>query len=117
MYESFALVPRTKDGIFAPRYQFIVTDAGGEMTQRIEAGWEYVEKDARGVYQPTKGLNAFYFDAYYPTGPIARRTMGLSETELTYPNCKAHVKAILDGKVKSTGSTPRKPEEPAPKLR
>lgn len=106
VYEPFVFTPR-KEGLFAVRYQFLIADANGKMEMRIEAGWDAAKKDANGDYQPDMSYGAFYFDAYYPTGPIARRTMGLFKAEPPYTAAKAHVRAILEGKVKSTGQTPR----------
>lgn len=111
VYEPWEFKPR-RDGLFAVRYQFFVTDANGELETRIETGWNAVKKDAKGVYRPDT-LSAFYFDAYYPTGPYARRTMGLSEKELPYTAVKAHVQAIVEGKVTPTGGTLRKETGPA----
>lgn len=112
VYEPFVFEPKTKEGQFAVRYQFIVANAEGQQELRVEAGWDAAQKDAKGIYQPDTTFGSFYFDAYYPTGPIARRTMGLFSKELTYNEAKKHVQAILDGKVKSTGSTPRKAGNP-----
>ena len=107
VYEPFVFAPRNKDGSFAVRYQFFVLDTNGKTETRIEAGWDAAEKDAKGVYQPVKNFGAFYFDAYYPTGPYSRRTMGLFTEELSYTEAKKHVQAILEGKVRSSGGTPR----------
>jgi tetratricopeptide (TPR) repeat protein len=110
IYEPFVFEPRNKEKeLFGVVYQIIVDDAKGSREMRIEVGWDTATKDAKGIYQPG---GAFYFDAYYPTGPVARRTMGLSKKEIPYEGVKAHVQAILEGKVKSTGETPRK-EVPA----
>ena len=119
VYVPYVFAPRsTKSNLFAVRYQFIVANAKGEMEMRIEAGWDNVEKDANGNYQPTKELDSFYFDAYYPDSPGASHTKGLFMKELSYADCKAHVQAIVEGKVKSSGgfkpgNTPAPPKLPA----
>lgn len=114
VYEPFVFEPRRKEdnpskqGQFAPRYQFLVADEEGKLVQRIEVGWNFVTLDSKGTYKPSGALSAFYFDAYYPSGPWVRQTMGLSQTELSYTETKRHIQAILEGKVKASGGTARK---------
>lgn len=107
VYEPFVFAPRSDDGYFAVRYQFIVADESGKMKTRIEVGWNTVKKNSAGAYVPDSALSAYYFDAYYPTGAMARLTMGLFEQELSYTATKAHVQAIVEGKIKPSGGTPR----------
>ena len=114
VYEPFVFAPNKK-GRFAVRYQFYVVGPDDKTETRIEAGWDTASKNAQGVYVPDTGLNAFYFDAYYPDGVWARRTMGLFTKEPTYNEAKTHVAAILAGKVRSSGGTQRTSVEPVAK--
>ena len=114
VYEPFVFEPRSKEedspkeGRFAPHYQFLIADDDGKLLQRIEVGWNFVTQDNQGIYKPSRALSAYYFDAYYPSGPWVRQTMGLSQTELSYAETKRHIQAILEGKVKASGGTPRR---------
>jgi tetratricopeptide (TPR) repeat protein len=109
LYEMFTLEPRTPDsGRFAVRYNILVADREGSVDQRIEVGWNFVEKNSKGEWVGAGELAAFYFDAYPKTGPYARITYGLFGQELSYEEVRSLIVRILDGKIKPVGSSARK---------
>jgi tetratricopeptide (TPR) repeat protein len=113
-YEMFEFKPRySQDDAhkFGVRYNFIVMNPDNTSEFRLEVGWNTLEKDGKGGFKPAGYPSAFYFDAYYPKGDFARKTMGLYTKELTYAATKQHLIDIIDGKVKMSGGTlrPRTP--------
>jgi tetratricopeptide (TPR) repeat protein len=110
-YERFQLVPRNeKTGSFAVQYEFFVTGPDDKTEQRIEIGWNFVEKNKEGVWVPAGELAAWYFDAYPTSGPMARITYGLSQKAMPYDECRTLVQDIVQGKAKSIGGSPRPPK-------
>ncbi len=100
-FEFFELKPRSKSAnalMFGRRFEFFVVAPDQKQTLRVECGWSSLEKTASGTFVPSSELNGFYYDAYYPTGPWARRTFGLEPTEPTYEAAKKQVIAIIEGR-------------------
>jgi tetratricopeptide (TPR) repeat protein len=110
-YERFQFAPRNeKTGSFAVQYEFFVTGPDDKTEQRIEVGWNSVEKNKEGIWVPAGALAAWYFDAYPTSGPMARITHRLSQKALSYDECRTLVQDIVLGKAKSTGGSPRPPK-------
>jgi tetratricopeptide (TPR) repeat protein len=110
-YERFQFVPRNeKTGSFAVQYEFFVVDSNDKSEQRIEVGWNSVEKNKEGIWVPAGELAAWYFDAYPTGGPMARITYGLSQKAMSYDECRALAQEIVMGKTRSMGGSPRPPK-------
>ena len=102
-FEFFELKPHTGDPdglMFGRRFEFFVVAPDETQTLRVECGWSSLEKTGSGTFIPSRELNGFYYDAYYPTGPWTRRTFGLGPTEPSFENAKKQVIAIIEGKAK-----------------
>lgn len=109
VYEMFVFEPKyPADGKFAVRYNAVVADADGKIEQRIEIGWNTVEKNAKGEWVRGGELSAFYFDAYPKTGPYSRITYGLFVKELPYDDVHKLLVDILAGKIKPVSGAMRK---------
>ena len=88
-------------------YEFFVVAQGDTTRVRIECGWNLLEARADGSWVPASELSAFYYDAYYQSGPWARQSFGLLPELPTYEQAKAQVTAIIEGKAKPVSGRKR----------
>ena len=79
---------------------------------RIETGWSSLDVNADGTFAPSREMPAFYYDAYYATGPWLRRTFGLLPQKPTYEAAKAQIIAIIEGRAEA-GSGQKRDEKGA----
>ena len=89
-------------------YEFYVQAPDEEKPKiRIETGWSLLEANADGTYAPSREMSAFYYDAYYSSGPWLRQTFGLLPQKPDYEAAKAQVIAIIEGRAKAGSGTKR----------
>ncbi len=109
-YEYFELKPlsgKKDDASLGRRFDFYIVAPDESQKLRIECGWSSLDVTADGRFVPSRELPAFYFDAYYPTGPWARRTFGLGPTEPSYEATKAQIIAIIQGEAQQVSGERR----------
>ncbi len=78
-------------------YEFYVMAPDADTPKiRIESGWSSLDVNADGTFAPSREMPAFYYDAYYASGPWLRRTFGLLPQKPTYEAAKAQIIAIIE---------------------
>jgi len=100
-FEYFELLPlsgKKDEASLGRRFDFYVVAPDESQKTRVECGWSTLDVTPEGKFIPSRELPAFYYDAYYPSGPWARRTFGLGPTEPSFETIKAQVIAIIQGK-------------------
>ena len=94
-------------------YEFYVMAPDAEKPEiRIESGWSSLDVNADGTFVPSREMPAFYYDAYYASGPWLRRTFGLLPQKPTYEAAKAQAIAIIEGRAEP-GSGKKRDEKGA----
>ncbi|BCM92187.1 hypothetical protein IAD21_04066 [Abditibacteriota bacterium] len=109
-YEYFELKPlsgKKDEPYLGRRFDFYVMGPDEKQKIRIECGWSSLDVTADGKFVPSHEMPAFYFDAYYPTGPWSRRTFGLGPTEPSFEATKAQIVSIIQGKAKPVSGEKR----------
>ena len=89
-------------------YEFYVVAPDQEKPKiRVEAGWSQLDANADGTFSPSREMPAFYYDAYYQSGPWLRRTFGLEAQKPTYEEAKAQTVTIIEGRAKPVSGKKR----------
>lgn len=110
-FEYWELKPLSgdKDQPFLGRvYEFYVVAPDAEEPKiRIESGWSQLDVNADGTFVPSREMPAFYYDAYYQSGPWLRRTFGLQPQKPTYEAAKVQAIAIVKGDAEAVSGKKR----------
>lgn len=111
-FEYFVLQPRSgkaETPYLGRRYEFFVVGPDDKPKMTIETGWSALDVLPDGIYAPSAEMKAYYYDAYYPTGPWARQSFGLAPEEPSYEAAKQQVIAIASGKATPVSGQRRAP--------
>jgi len=114
VFEYFELKPpsgRRDDPYLGRRFDFVVNAPDEQIRLHVECGWSLLDVLPDGRFIPSRQLPAFYYDAYYPTGPWARRTFGLGPTEPAFEKVKAQVVAIIENRAIQVSGEKRQTEQ------